>query len=186
SVAPVVDGKVRVAWTNSATGFVLEQTPGLLSNTIWSVVPKPPTAEDGEFRVSLSLDAASQFFRLRFVPDHGPPADLTDIATPPPKGISTLVGDSPRFLYPGPNAVQLGVAPGTIEFKRAAVIRGKVKNRDGTPLAGVQITILNHAEFGSTSSRTDGKFDLAVNGGGLLTINYAKAGFCPVHRELRV
>src|SRR6185436_235629 len=117
SIAPVADGKVRLAWTNSATGFVLEQTPELLSNTIWSAVPKPPTAEDGEFRVSLSLDGASQFFRLRFVPDHGPPADLTYIATPPPKGVSTLVGDATRFLYSGTNAVQLGVAGGTIEFK---------------------------------------------------------------------
>ncbi|MBI3414179.1 MAG: hypothetical protein HY043_02475 [Verrucomicrobia bacterium] len=186
SIERVAQQTVRVTWTNSATGFVLEQTPELLANTLWTAVTTTPSLEDGEFHVSLRLDAVSQFFRLRFVPEQRPPADLVDIATPPAKGVSTLVGDATRFLYSGTNAVQLGVAPGTIEPKRAAVVRGKVKNRDGSALAGVQITVVGHLEFGSTLSRTDGKFDLAVNGGGLLTINYAKAGFCPVHRDLKV
>src|SRR6185436_4050271 len=76
--------------------------------------------------------------------------------------------------------------PGTVETVRAAVVRGKVKSRDGTPLAGVRITILSHPEFGVTTSRTDGMFDMAVNGGGVLTVSYEKAGFCPVHRQVTV
>jgi len=45
----------------------------------------------------------------------------------------------------------------------------------------VTITVLNHPEFGQTLSRTDGMFDLAVNGGGALTLTFAKAGFLAVH-----
>ena len=34
------------------------------------------------------------------------------------------------------------------------------------------IAIKDHPEFGQTLSRVDGLFDLAVNGGGCLTVNY--------------
>lgn len=34
----------------------------------------------------------------------------------------------------------------------------------------------------TTLSRADGEFDLAVNGGGLLTVNYTKSGYLPVQR----
>ena len=78
------------------------------------------------------------------------------------------------------------MSPGTIEAKRAAVIRGKVLTRDGNPLPGVTITILNHPEFGQTLSRADGMFDMAVNGGGLLTVNYQKQGYLPAQRQVNV
>ena len=41
------------------------------------------------------------------------------------------------------------------------------------------ITILDHPEFGQTLSRADGMFDMAVNGGGALTVNYEKDGYLP-------
>ena len=95
-------------------------------------------------------------------------------------------GAATEFLYTGGNPIQTGVAPGTIEPKRAAVLRGKVLTHDAAALSGVSITILDHPEFGQTLSRADGMFDLAVNGGGLLTINYQKAGFLPSQRQLNV
>ena len=79
-----------------------------------------------------------------------------------------------------------GVAPGTIVPRRAAVLRGRVLDRSGAPLPGVTIAILNHPEFGLTSSRADGMFDLAVNGGGQLTITYSKAGLLSAQRQLTV
>jgi len=57
---------------------------------------------------------------------------------------------------------------------------------DGSPLPGVAISILNHPEFGSTLSRADGAFDLAVNGGGPPTVSYAKPGFLSVQRQVEV
>ena len=41
------------------------------------------------------------------------------------------------FLFTGKDPVQTGVAPGTIEPARAAVLRGRVLSRDEVPLAGV-------------------------------------------------
>ena len=73
------------------------------------------------------------------------------------------------------NPIQTGVAANTIKPERVAVLRGKVLDRSGQPLSGVTVTVLNHPELGQTKSRTDGLFDLAVNGGGLLTIKHARA-----------
>lgn len=100
---------------------------------------------------------------------------------------ATLISTFPTsnaFLYSGDNPVQVGVAPSTIEARRVAVIRGNVFDRDNQPLPGVTITALNHPEFGQTGSRLDGQFDLAVNGGGYLTVQYSKAGYLPVQRTV--
>ncbi len=92
--------------------------------------------------------------------------------------------DSTAFLYSGANPIQTGVAPGTIKSDRVGVLRGTVHARDGTPLSGVTITVLGHPEFGQTKTRADGVFDMAANGGGLLTVNYQKAGLLSVQRAV--
>lgn len=112
------------------------------------------------------------------------PPDPSTVAPAVDRTVATTVADSTAFLYTGADPIQTGVAPGTIEAKRAAVIRGTVLKKDNTPLSGVTITILNHPEFGQTLSRTDGRFDLAVNGGGLLTVTYAKTGYLPAQRQI--
>lgn len=108
------------------------------------------------------------------------------VAPPIDPTAATSLFESTAFLYSGNNAVQTGMAPGTIEEKRAAVIRGKVLNRDNVPLSDVLIAILNHPEFGSTLSRSDGYFDMAVNGGGLLTVSYKKDGYLTAQRQVNV
>ncbi len=114
------------------------------------------------------------------------PPDPSTVASPIDRSVATTIGIATEFLYTGNNPIQTGVAPGTIEPQRAAVLRGKVTNRQGAALSGVQITILSHPEFGSTLSRADGVFDMAVNGGGLLTVTYQKAGFLPAQRQVTV
>ncbi len=106
---------------------------------------------------------------------------------PPPlaQGSTTSMADATSFLYSGSNPPQQGVAPGTIQPTRAAVLRGKVLDRSGAPLAGVTVTIVDHPEFGQTTSRADGGYDMAVNGGGLLRVRLAEAGLLPVERRSR-
>lgn len=89
------------------------------------------------------------------------------------------------FLYSGDAPVQRGVQPGTIEERRVAVIRGNVRDRAGEPLPGVTVTIKGHPEYGHTLTREDGVFDLAVNGGGVLVVDYQKAGYLPSQRQVR-
>ena len=94
------------------------------------------------------------------------------------------MGSATAFLYTGENPAQTGVGTDTIKAYRCAVLRGMVKDNDGLPLKGVAITILDHEEFGSTTTRVDGMFDMAVNGGGYLTVDYKKDGYLPVQRQV--
>ncbi len=113
-----------------------------------------------------------------------PPSGVTGSADPT---VPTTVADSTSFLYSGsspsqemPDGGGLIVPPNPIE---AAVVRGQVFNTSGADLQGVTVSILNHPEFGQTTSRADGWFDLAVNGGGPLTVVYMLAGYLTVHRQ---
>jgi len=113
------------------------------------------------------------------------PPDPAELAPPLDPTAITSLADATAFLYTGANPIQRGVEPGTIEERRAAVIRGRVLTREGQPLPGVKITIKGHPEFGHTASRADGMFDMAVNGGGLLVVNYDKTGYLPAQRKVQ-
>jgi hypothetical protein len=179
------DSQVRLSWTNTATGFVLEQVDQLPAADQWSPVLQAPQLLGQQLSVVLSSSTGVRFFRLATQPG-GLPPDPASVAPPIAQGVATLLAEATGFLYTGPNPIQTGVAPGAIEAKRAAVVRGKVKKHDNTPVSGVTISILNRPELGQTFSRADGMFDLAVNGGGLLTVKYEKTDFCPAQRQLNV
>jgi len=99
--------------------------------------------------------------------------------------VSANFAASTAFLYTGNNPVQKGIEPLAIDSQRAAVLRGQVCDKSGA-LSNVQITILNHPEYGSTLTNADGIFDMAVNGGGLLIVVYTKAGYLPAQRQVQV
>ncbi len=101
-----------------------------------------------------------------------------------PTGANSMFA-STAFLYAGPNPIQTGVAPGSIDLKRVSVLRGKVADGTGAALTGVTISIVGHPELGHTLSRLDGMFDMAANGGGRLTVRYAKTGFLPAQRQVQ-
>src|SRR4051794_10823421 len=105
-----------------------------------------------------------------------PPLNLTQV---------TPFASSYAFLYSGPNAIQTGVAANTIDWQRASAVRGTVRSRDGSPLPAVRVTIAGHPEFGQTLSRADGQFDLAVNGGGPLTVRYERTGYLSADRLIQ-
>lgn len=119
-------------------------------------------------------------------PPADPPGPIPDPAKVAPKlneDAATSVYDATRFLYSGSNPVQRGVKAGTIDPERVSVVRGKVVDRDGKPIKDVQVTVLDHPEFGYTKTRADGAYDLAVNGA-TLTLVYEAAGFLQVQRAL--
>ncbi len=114
------------------------------------------------------------------------PPDPASIAPPLDRTVATDLASATSFLYTGPTPIQTGVVSGTIEARRVAVLRGRVQTRDGAPLSNVGITVLDHPEYGSTRTREDGMFDLVVNGGGLLTVQYARNEYLPVQRQVVV
>jgi RHS repeat-associated protein len=114
-----------------------------------------------------------------------------DPATPQAPALSTSDGapsfdEQTSFLYTGANPVQEGVASGTIHDVQAAVVRGSVLDDTGAALPGVTVTVAGHPEFGSTTSRADGGFFLAVNGGQTLRVHFAKDGFVAADRSVDV
>src|SRR5690349_6381438 len=177
--------QVRLSWTNTSGIHVLEVADSLSPTNVWRQLAQIPTPSNGWFSVTTDITGASRFFRLRLQAD-GLPPDPSLVAPPVPQGVPTLLANAIEFLYTGTNAIQTNVAPGTIEGRRVAVVRGKVKERDNSPVSGVTISVLNHPEFGRTSTRADGMFDLVINGGGLLTLKYEKTDFCPVQRQVNV
>ena len=67
------------------------------------------------------------------------------------------------------------------------MLRGRVLDKNGahrSPRCGSRSS--SHPELGQTLTRVDGVFDLAVNGGGMLTVDFDKAGFLPVQRQADV
>lgn len=111
----------------------------------------------------------------------GPPEPVATAIDPT---VATTLAASTAFLYTGEHPVQTGVDSGTIDPVRVAVLRGRVIDRSGTPLSGVAVSFLDHPEFGQTLSRANGGYDLAANGGGMLTLTYALTGYLPAQRPV--
>lgn len=63
-----------------------------------------------------------------------------------------------------------------------ALVRGTVADSTGAGLSGAVVSVLNHPEFGSTSTQSNGEYFLVVNGGAPLTIRASKTGFLPSDR----
>ena len=114
-----------------------------------------------------------------------PPSPSSEAPTLPPTEQAPFV-DQVSFLYSGGNPIQTGVAPGTIQPLRVAIVRGQVLDRANQPLSGVTVTVLGHPEYGQTLTRASGWFDLAVNGGGSVVLNFTKAGYLMAQRTVNV
>jgi hypothetical protein len=106
------------------------------------------------------------------------------VAPPIDPTVPTTLYSATSFLYTGPDAIQQGVAPGTISPQRTALLRGWVRDRAGAPIRDVTVTVLQHPELGHTRTRADGGFDLVVNGGGPLTLDYQHPAYLPAQRRL--
>src|ERR1051326_6890880 len=111
------------------------------------------------------------------------PPDPSTVATPIDGTVVSSISDTVQFLYSGPNPIQRDVAPGALDRTRIAVMRGQVFATDGTPLAGVRVSLLNRPQFGYTLTRPDGMYDFVINGGGPVVVQYQKSGYIASHRR---
>ncbi|HKY34627.1 MAG TPA: RHS repeat-associated core domain-containing protein [Polyangiaceae bacterium] len=97
-----------------------------------------------------------------------------ELAPPLDRTVPTTVWEAAQFLFTGKDPVQKETSAKAFSRKRIAILRGKVVGRDGEPLAGVRVSIASHDEWGYTVSRPDGVFDLAVNGGSQLLVQFSR------------
>lgn len=110
------------------------------------------------------------------------PPDPAIIATALDPTVAVDIYAANEFIWRAPEPVQVGVIPGAIEARRISLLRGRVLESDGSPLRGVRVTVHDGPQLGSTFSRADGVFDLAVNGGGRVALRLEKGGYFPVLR----
>ncbi|MCI0634487.1 MAG: fibronectin type III domain-containing protein, partial [Actinobacteria bacterium] len=110
--------------------------------------------------------------------------DPVVLAPPLDTTVPTTLYSATSFLYTGPDAIQKDVVAGTIAPHRTALLRGRVLDRAGEPIRDVRVTILGFPELGHTRTRADGMFDLVVNGGGPLTLDYDHPAYFPAQRRL--
>ena len=90
---------------------------------------------------------------------------------PGPAGLPSDISQGMQVLY----GDQPGIQTSSMDTTRLAVIRGRVVTRDDispSPLSGITIRILGHTEFGSTTTRADGGYDMVVNGGPTYVVQF--------------
>jgi RHS repeat-associated protein len=169
-----IDVTSRATWSSSDPTVATIDANGLATSL-----------KAGTTSISATFANLTQTVLLTVVALETPPPDPSTLATPIDGTVVSSISDTVQFLYTGPNPIQRGVTPGTIQAARVAVIRGQIHSADGAPLPSVRVTILGHPELGHTLSRVDGWYDLAVNGGGDVTIVYDKSGYLSAQRRTR-
>ena len=113
-----------------------------------------------------------------------PPADDPAAAAPPLSGsAATGFAASTSFLWTGADPIQTGVADDALAPATVAVLRGRVLNRMGGGIGGVRVTVLGHPELGRTATRPDGRYDVAVGGGGPVTLRFERRGYIAAQRQ---
>jgi hypothetical protein len=70
--------------------------------------------------------------------------------------------------------------------KRFALVTGLVRDAFGGALEGVAVSIVDHPDYGTAATGAEGRFSLPVEGGGNLTVRFAKPGFISAQRQLYV
>jgi Bacterial Ig domain/Bacterial Ig-like domain/Glucodextranase, domain B len=148
-----VESGATVTVTNARTGqavAVSAQGDGSFAAVI--------AAQPGDVLALTVADVAGNVSPERQVAvGSGPPPDPGTVAPPLDRTAATDLATATAFLYSGSHPLQTGVAPETIEPRRVAVLRGRVKTREGAPLSGATVTVLGHPEFGQTLTRADGE-----------------------------
>ncbi len=190
--AGAVEGTVRI---HGAQGTVEPGTEVVITNTRTGETFVAQADESGAFAASVVgrpsdnyeitvRDRAGNESEASEVTGVIVPPDPPEIAPPLPQTGTAPMVDQVSFLYNGSSPIQREVASGTIEQRRVSVLKGSVYSREGEPVPGVKVRVLDHPEFGYTFTQADGGFDMAVNGGGSLTVVYESDGYLPVQRTV--
>jgi RHS repeat-associated protein len=111
------------------------------------------------------------------------PPDPVSVAPPIDQTVISDFWTINQFLIRPPNAIQREAVSGAIKPYRAAVMRGWVRDEVGMPLPDVLVRVLNHPEYGYTYSRADGGYDMLVNGGGDVVLDFQKTGYMRAQRS---
>jgi hypothetical protein len=96
--------------------------------------------------------------------------------------VASTLSESASFLYTGDNPLQKDADRDAFDAKRLALLNGRVLDEQGRFLAGVRVSVQGHQEYGYTFTRKDGNYDLVVNGGTKLLLDFTREGYLEVQR----
>ncbi|MBM4361940.1 MAG: hypothetical protein FJ104_04615, partial [Deltaproteobacteria bacterium] len=112
-----------------------------------------------------------------------PPAP-EEVAPAVDRTVASSLHARTTFLAETADPVQVGLAPGVLVPERTSLLRGRTVAGDGAPLFGATVRVAGRPELGTTVTREDGAFDLAVNGGGAVVLQFERAGYITVQRSV--
>jgi RHS repeat-associated protein len=174
---------VTHAMVVAPSGVTLDPPTGLVE---W----RPTVMDLGEHSLTVQATDASGASAFRTYPilvlTRTLPPDPATIAPPLSKVEIHSFFDQVSFLWTSSPAVQPGIDASILDQDAIAVIRGGVRVRDGGALSGVRVRVAHRPELGFTLTRPDGRFDLAVLGGGQVVLEYELAGYVPAERTIDV
>lgn len=68
--------------------------------------------------------------------------------------------------------------------KLFSMLAGKILDEDGNPIPNVKVSILNHSEYGSVQTDSNGSYSLPAEGAKYLVVRYEKEGYTTVDRKV--
>ncbi len=114
-----------------------------------------------------------------------PAQPIADPSTvlPDPEAVSDGVFGAMRFLF---DTVQRGVDLSRFLPVRAALVRGRVLDLEGRPLEAVRVSVRGVPSNGYTYTRADGHYDLLVEGGGSVVLDFERTQRLPAQRRVQL
>lgn len=100
------------------------------------------------------------------------------------KAIDTSNIDFTSFGSGYTNTIPIDVTKEKYDEKRFCMIAGQINAEDGTPLSNVKVTIIDHLEYGSVVTNSDGTYAIPAEGGLQLTMRYTKDGYTTIDRKV--
>ena len=158
----------------------------LASTALTYVVDGLVTGQLYQFRIEAGNEDSNWTTNGLMVSVRPAPGDPTAMATVPGNGIPTSAGGSVRFLFDATNSVQTGADTNDLASYRLSVVRGRVLDSNSNVLDGVAVSVQGEPDYGVTFTRTNGCYDIAVNGGSFLVFDYRRYGYLPVQRTVDV
>ncbi|HEX7048413.1 MAG TPA: RHS repeat-associated core domain-containing protein [Gammaproteobacteria bacterium] len=179
AAAGSVEPGTRITITNLRTSESVTVSAGLDGSFSASLAG----AEGDTFEITVSDAAGNVSEPIERETGSVLPPDPATIAPPIPSNEHVSFHDSIRFLYEHDTPVQSNVVSSALDENRTAVLRGRVLDASNEPVSGVRVSIVGIGEFGETLTREDGRYDMVVNGGAYVAIQFKKEGYLSVQRK---